>query len=32
MYVNPFHMGIFVTVATEAVIIIILAIIYGRRK
>lgn len=32
MYVNPFALGIFVTLASEAIVIIIAAYIYGRRK
>ncbi len=32
MYVNPFYMGIFVTLAIEAIVLIIAAFIYGGRK
>jgi len=32
MYVNPYWLGVFTTIGVEAVVLIVLALIYGRRK
>lgn len=32
MYVNPYWLGVFTTIGVEAIVIVVVAIIYGRKK